>query len=115
MTIGDLESRLSSAYGPVRAEMISVTEITRAAEQGENGAIGLLLGDNPGIEREDIWQTSQDDRVCLVCGPLNDRKAGGYDGNQPYWTHPDSGARVQIPAHPRCRCRKRTDFRRLKP
>lgn len=98
-TIGELESKLAGAYSPVRAEMISVTEITRAAAEGEQVVVDRLIGDNPGIEAVDIWQTNRDDRVCPICGPRHNKPRGSNWQDNP-------------PAHPRCRCWLKRDFRR---
>jgi hypothetical protein len=99
VTIAELESKLVGAFGPVRAEMISVTEITRAAAEGEQAVIDRLIGDNPGIEAIDVWQTNRDDRVCIICGPRHNKPRG------PIWQD-------NPPAHPRCRCWLKRDFRR---
>lgn len=87
LTIGDLESRLMQAFGPVRAEMIAVTEVTRAASQGEQ-AVAAELHDM-GIDMTPIWQTNNDELVCPLCGPKHARPI--KDGKFP-------------PEHPRCRC-----------
>lgn len=98
-TIGDLSDKLSGAYGPVRAETISVTEITRSAAEGEQVVVDRLIQDNPGIEAVETWQTNKDDRVCPICGPRQGKARGTN------WTE-------NPPAHPRCRCWKKIDFRR---
>lgn len=97
MTIGDLQGRLEGAFGPVRAEMISITEVTRAAVEGEQAVVDKLIADNPGIVAIDIWQTNRDDRVCPICGPRHNKKRGNGWVDNP-------------PAHPRCRCWLRHDF-----
>ena len=88
-TIGDLEKALSGLFGPVRAEMIAVTEITRAASQGEMSFVDDLKA--MGIEMIVKWATNRDELVCPICAPRNGKKQG--DG----WDAPP-------PAHPRCRC-----------
>jgi len=87
-TIGQLEARiLEMVASPIRAEMIAVTEITRAASEGEQEiARGLA---QQGIEMTPIWQTNNDDIVCPECGPRHDQEI--TDGEYP-------------PLHPRCRC-----------
>lgn len=110
MTRGDLEKRLQEdgLFGPVRAEMIAVTEVTRAATEGELGLSRELA--KQGIEMVPIWQTSNDDLVCDICRPLNERAADTYGGeNNPVWIHPETGEQIGSddaapPAHPRCRC-----------
>ncbi len=90
LTMGDLRQMLSQTFGPVRAEMISVTEVTRASVQGEMAIIDELRKE--GVEFVSTWVTSRDDRVCPICSPLD----GTVDwvGNFP----------VGPPAHVRCRC-----------
>lgn len=89
LTRGELEDLIREIYGPVRAEMIASTEVTRASVQGEV-AIQKELADQ-GIEMVEVWQTNEDELVCDVCGPNDGKKQG--DG----WDEPP-------PAHPRCRC-----------
>lgn len=102
-TIGDLQKAIVGIFGPVRAENIAVTEVTRAAAQGEYQISKDLRKE--GVNMVPFWQTSEDEIVCPICRPLNDRKADGLDvdGN-PYWVHPKNGKQYQHPAHPRCRC-----------
>ncbi len=88
-TIGDLKKKLQSTYGPVRAEMIAVTETTRAAAEGDKAYVNILR--QQGVKLVGIWQTNVDDRVCPICGPRHDKQEG--DG----WIDPP-------PAHIRCRC-----------
>jgi len=89
MTIGDLEKRISRWYSPARAEMVSVTEVTRAASEGEQQTAAEIMRDNPDIEMIPIWQTENDELVCPICGPRHNKV---IDDN------------VFPPAHPRCRC-----------
>lgn len=88
LTLGELRARLESYYGPVRAEMIAITETTRAAVEGERAMVAEIMKDS-GIEMIPIWLTSNDERVCRICGPKHDKPI--EDGNYP-------------PAHPNCRC-----------
>jgi hypothetical protein len=98
-TIGDLELALSTMkdrfgniLGPVRAEMISVTEITRAAAQGELAVARQLK--NEGIDMRKVWQTNKDDLVCRICEPLQGTEESTWRS-----VAPDGP-----PAHVRCRC-----------
>ena len=86
-TIGELEQRLLNAFGPIRAEMIAVTEVTRAASEGEQQIAKELA--EQGIHLLPIWQTNNDALVCPICGPKHNKEI--KDGVYP-------------PAHPRCRC-----------
>jgi hypothetical protein len=90
-TIGELEDQLAGVFGPVRAEMIAVTEVTRAAVEGER-AIAKDLAEQ-GIVMTETWNTNNDDLVCEICEPLNGKAKG--DG----WEESDGP-----PAHVRCRC-----------
>ena len=98
-TIGNLESRIAAyeqftrragnLFGPVRAETIAITEVTRAAAQGEIAIAEDIK--KQGIEMIATWNTNQDESTCPLCSPLNNKKQG--DG----WTEPP-------PLHPRCKC-----------
>ena len=87
MTIGQLRDSLTRIFGPVRAEMIAVTEVTRAAAEGERETVRQLASE--GITMRAIWQTNNDELVCTICGPKHGKEI--TDGEYP-------------PAHPRCRC-----------
>lgn len=87
MTNADLRARLLRAYGPVRAEMIATTEVTRAAVEGERHIVRELAAN--GVRMKPIHQTAHDERVCPVCGPRNGVEI--TDNRYP-------------PLHPRCRC-----------
>ena len=87
MTNADLRARLLRAYGPVRAEMIATTEVTRAAVEGEREIVNEL--GRQGALMKAIHQTAHDERVCPICGPRHGQEI--TDGRYP-------------PLHPRCRC-----------
>lgn len=86
--LGMLREDLEKWYSPVRAEMIAVTETTRAAVEGERAMVAQLEKET-GIRMIPIWLTMNDERVCPVCGPRHEQPI--TDGKFP-------------PAHPRCRC-----------
>ncbi len=86
--IGDVKDRLGRVYGPKRAEMIAVTEVTRAAVEGQRLVIREL--NKQGVQMVPVWQTNNDALVCPLCGPRHDKVI--EDGVYP----PDP--------HPRCRC-----------
>ena len=88
LTSKELAVRLEPQFGPVRADMIAVTETTRAAVEGERAYVQELVKET-GKEMIPIWLTANDDRVCVICGPKNEKPI--TDGQFP-------------PAHPRCRC-----------
>ncbi len=100
MTVGDLRAMLEPAFGKVRAEMIAITEVTRAVNQATR--IYQQLIREWGLEMARIWRTSHDKLVCPVCSP-NEGKPE-WD-----WTFPEGP-----PAHPRCRCWTTLEMRRRK-
>jgi len=92
---GDLAQLLEPAFGAYRAEMIAVTEVTRAYAQAENQYQREIA--EYGVEMRRIWHTAMDDKVCAICGPLDGLREDGPKG----WAaqFPDGP-----PAHPNCRC-----------
>ncbi|HLE03061.1 MAG TPA: hypothetical protein VI729_00385 [Anaerolineales bacterium] len=100
-TLSQLRDRLEGAFGPIRADMIATTEVTRAATEGERALVNLLT--EQGLAFRDIWETSADELVCPRCAPLDGQERGptGY-------IHPDGTVYDGPPdPHPRCRCRER--------
>ena len=86
--IPDWEDRLGHVWAsPVRAEMIAITETTRASVEGQADSVAYLK--DYGIEMVAVFQTSNDEHVCRICGPLNEKRVEPKD-------YP--------PLHPRCRC-----------
>jgi hypothetical protein len=97
-TIGDLRAALAQTFGPVRAEMIASTEVTRSAVQGERAFIAELQ--RMGVRMKKFWVTSQDELVCPICSPLN-----GLPSEEWISEYPEGP-----PAHPRCRCSEAHEF-----
>ena len=96
LTRADLEKMIGRAFGPVRAEMIAVTEVTRAASEAEV-ALGEDMADE-GIFMDAIWHTRNDEIVCPICAPLNGEKAAGYKGKRRrYWIHPNQRIEIGTP------------------
>ncbi|MCK4828031.1 hypothetical protein KA005_70530 [bacterium] len=95
----DVRDRLGRIYGPQRAEMIAVTETTRASVEGQRGVADEII--NQGIRMIEIWETANDEiaRACPICWPKDGKKLG--DG----WTRRDGP-----PAHVRCRCGTRFEL-----
>lgn len=92
MTQGELRKRLSGTFGPVRAEMIARTEVTRAAVEGERATVKEaddILSQHGVAPMVPFWQTRNDEIVCPICGPKHNKEI--KDDEYP-------------PAHPRCRC-----------
>lgn len=95
VTVGHLTTALAPTFGPVRAEMIAVTEITRAAAQGEAAVVERLKA--TGINMSAFWITERDGNVCPICKPRDRHQQGdGWD--------------ELPPAHPRCRCSVRWEM-----
>jgi hypothetical protein len=90
-SLDDLTAGLSRLFSPIRAELIAVTEVTRAGVQGELGFAEELR--KMGLKTTFVWQTANDEISdnCPICGPRHEKKQG--DG----WSDPP-------PGHPRCRC-----------
>ena len=91
MTMGELRSGITPLFGSVRADMISITEVTRASVNGELAILNEIQKDDPSIRMIAVWQTSHDELVCAICRPRNGKKRG-------------DGWRDDPPAHVRCRC-----------
>lgn len=91
MTIGDVIGMLETAFGPVRAQMIAVTETTRAYSHANR--ITQVLLREMGVETVRVWRTSADEKVCDICGPLEGK------------AEDDWGDLVDgPPGHVNCRC-----------
>lgn len=86
--LGDLRTELERWYSPIRAEMIAITETTRAAVEGERAVVEQMRREL-GVNLVPIWNTNNDERVCPICWPRNGLQI--TDGVYP-------------PAHPNCRC-----------
>lgn len=81
------------AFSRERAELIAITEITRARTQGEMAAAAIL--EELDILLDARWFTMEDEMVCSICGPLHKTPEKFWREILPNGT----------PAHPRCRCR----------
>ena len=91
LSVGDLRRRLQGRLGAMHSEMVAVTEVTAAAVEG-----GRIVADElaaEGVTMIESWVTARDERVCIICAPLDGKVLG--DG----WTRMDGP-----PAHIRCRC-----------
>lgn len=95
----ELLKKLSYWFGPYRAELIAITEVTRAIEQGRSYIISRILMKHPELAVDEYWVTEKDEKVCPLCSPLDGTKRGLA------WTTPP-------PLHPVCRCTRRIEFRR---
>ena len=90
LTLGDLTDKIARQYSPIRAEMIAVTETTRASIEGDRYYVAELS--KMGAKMRGIVETNVDERVCGICGPKQgtDVAVSGYP-----------------PYHVRCRCNVR--------
>jgi hypothetical protein len=103
-----LFDRAARLYGPAKGEEIAITEVTRAAVQGEKVVVNELL--NSGVMMRKVWITVRDRRVCPICEPLDAVKADGI-GFDAYFTNPRTGRQYKNPpAHSRCRCGVRYEY-----
>lgn len=95
-TMGDLVNNLAPKFGGNvgRADLIAVTEVTRAVANGE-----MLTYQSNGIERW-RWNTNRDDLVCPVCLPLNGKVV---EIGQPFGIFRGKTFNSP-PCHPGCRC-----------
>jgi SPP1 gp7 family putative phage head morphogenesis protein len=85
------EDLRSKVFSDSRADMISISEVTRLFAAGNEivwGATGLIFAK--------VWQTSLDERVCPVCAPMHGMISFLGIGFPNGIKNP--------PAHPRCRC-----------
>ena len=92
MTRGDLVKLLEPAFGEQRANMIAVTEVTRAYSASTNQYQRMAL--DAGVEMRRVWFTLRDQLVCPICGPLHGLPEEDWPAQY----------RDGPPAHPHCRC-----------
>ena len=90
MTIGQLRRELIPAFGERRAQTIAVTETTRAFQAGQRVIQREL--ERGGLRRLRKWNTAGDERVCDLCGPLENQTEDEWSGTD------------GPPRHPSCRC-----------
>lgn len=98
-TMGDLFGTLDGmfAFGQSRAQMIGVTEVTRAYFEG-NQAAARATETEGLVKWRKIWRTNRDGLVCNLCRPLDGVSVIGVDTEFP------DGAGQGPPRHPRGRC-----------
>lgn len=94
-----LGERVESIFGEGRGQTIATTEATRASAQGQRILVAELKAESPKARVQELWQTSKDEIVCVICRGLSGvvREEDGYH-------HPDGAVYDAPPAHPRCRC-----------
>jgi hypothetical protein len=86
-----LIAELAKHYEPWRAEMIGVTETTRAFSSGNHA-----MWNASGVVDGTMWLTGVDEMVCSLCRPLH-RTEAALDGTYP-------GGFAPPPRHAKCRC-----------
>ena len=98
-TMGDLFGTLDGmfAFGRSRAQMIGVTEVTKAYFEGSQAAARATEAEGL-VKWKKTWQTNKDNLVCGLCAPLDGKSVVGVDKEFP------DGAGQGPPRHPRCRC-----------
>ena len=69
-----LETQLTPLFGSKRAEQIAATESTRVFSEGNRAAF-----ESTGIVEMVEVQTSNDEKVCEICGPLSGTHIGVED------------------------------------
>ena len=88
-TMGTLRQAVANIFSPERANLIAVTEVTRAYSAGGSAAAEELR--EAGFEIIERWHTKGDSLVCDDCRSRNGQDISKH-GN------------VQPPLHPGCRC-----------
>lgn len=86
----------SFLFSPSRAEGAAISEITRTATRSQRTASGLIAARLAGTMQA-FCKTAEDDDVCPICAPLNNKPEFGPGG----WSsvNPEGS-----PFHNRCRC-----------
>lgn len=95
LSFNDLVTQLErSLFSRDRAQRIATTEISRSYYEGN-----LAAYRQGGIIKKVRFNSSQDEKVCPLCGPLNGVTAELDEA----FRHPN-GATYRIPVHVMCRC-----------
>ena len=82
-----LVDRLEPIYGDARAKRIAVTEVTRVYAEGNT-----MSWQSSGVVKQATFHTSEDEKVCEICSPLDGEVVDVDDyGRKP-------------PLHVLCRC-----------
>jgi len=84
-TMDELLEQVAGVWEGPRADVAAVTEVTRLYATGNATA-----WEASNVVTAMVWRTAEDEKVCDVCGPLDDAEIA-FDGALP-------------PAHPNCRC-----------
>jgi hypothetical protein len=87
---------LAPVFSPARAELIAVTEITRAASAGVELTRKEIA--KAGIEMGRVWQMNNDELTCPVCGGLNGKSEA--DWNRQYPDGPPGASQLPLCGDP---------------
>lgn len=92
-----------------RATRIARTEIATAYNEGTRATVERAFEGDPNTLNAVVmvWQTSEDERVCPICGPLNNKPVGftsTFDVTTRSKGVETTRAIQTPPAHPMCRC-----------
>lgn len=94
----ELAKRLTWRFGRAHAEMVAITETTRADAEAAT-ALQNRLGEMD-VRTQRRWLTGEDAKVCPLCVPFDHATA---DIGQPF-TATNGQQAMNPPLHPRCRC-----------
>lgn len=92
-----MQDQIETILSDQRAEGAAVTETTGGISGGQMGGAGDYERETPGSNVEMYWQTEEDELVCPICFPLNDKPKAVWSQQFP------SGPA----AHVNCRCQLR--------
>lgn len=96
MTLGDVIDALPFDAG--RAARVATSEITAAYADAGQAAGEAMQAEFPDVSVVKGWNTNNDDRVCIICEPLDGTEVA-IDEN-----FDDDNDIENPPAHPSCRC-----------
>lgn len=100
----EIQKLLDFTFGEARVTTIAITETTTARNMIVD--IYRMQLDKLGIPNDERWLTSEDERVCEICGPA-DHKLKNQPIDEGDWEGRTWGERFPyLKPHPRCRCEK---------
>lgn len=99
MTVGDLIDRLP--FDEKRAQMVAITETTRAYAQGQKLAGEELKEQWPGVRIIKTWYTNNDEKVCDSCAELDGMI---IDHDEDFYPVENDYQDGNPPLHVNCRC-----------
>lgn len=100
----EIQKLLDFTFGEARVTTIAITETITARNMIVD--IYRMQLDKLGIPNDERWLTSEDERVCEICGPA-DQKLKNEVIEEGDWAGRTWGQRFPyLKPHPRCRCKK---------